>query len=119
MPTVADETCGNAATMYLLAFARMQETTEPQVDEAAVRSKGLPEPTGTDLVSYYLEEVPLERLPLQDVESAVNQFGSAMHMLASATARAYCRWDLPTRETGYETLLPHLNIARYLANVVA
>jgi hypothetical protein len=117
-PSLADETPGNAASTYMLAFGRAQDVPETRADKA-LTSKGLPAPENPDALSYFLEEVPLDRLPAQDVENYLGNWSSSFALLEIATRRDHCRWDLALREQGFEMLLPQLNPARYLSRAAA
>jgi hypothetical protein len=117
-PSLADETPGNAASSYMLAFGRAQDVPETPADKA-VTSKSLPAPENPDALSYFLEEVPLDRLPGQDVENYLANWTSSFDLLAIATRRDHCRWDLALREQGFEMLLPQLNPARVLSRATA
>jgi hypothetical protein len=116
---VADQTPGNAAPMYLLATARTEQVPHRMVDAAVLQQKGLPPADNDDLMHYYLEELPLDKLPQADVEEFLRNYQTAFGFLNSAAQREFCRWDLPTRTQGFETLLPHLNGARHLANATS
>jgi hypothetical protein len=117
-PPLVDQTPGNAASTYMLAFARAQDVPDTSVDQA-VTSKGLPKPETTDALSYFLDEVPLDRLPAQDVENYLANWSTPFALLETATRRDHCRWDLALREQGFEMLLPQLNPARYLSRAMA
>lgn len=118
LPPLADATPGNAASTYMLAFARAQDVPDIQT-EKAVTSKSLPAPENADALSYFLDELPLDRLPTQDVENYLGNWSTPFAQLETATRRDHCRWDLALREQGYEMLLPQLNPARYLGRAAA
>jgi hypothetical protein len=84
-----------------------------------VTSKGLPAPENPDALSYFLEDVPLDRMPKQDVENYLGDWSTSFALLEIATRRDHCRWDLALREQGFEMLLPQLNPARVLSRAVA
>jgi hypothetical protein len=115
LTSVAEQTPGNAASIYLLAFARTEQVEAHPATPEELKRKGLPEPEEEDLLHYFDGQLTLEQLPPQDVEILLSSFSTALQGLDTAARRDYCRWELPTREFGYETLLPHLNPARHLA----
>jgi hypothetical protein len=120
LPGPADQTPGNAAPMYLLASSQAERTMIIPVDPKDLEKKGLPAAdNSTDLRDYFRDEVPLDRLPVADVEALLTNYAQAFQSLDAATRREDCDWNLPIRELGFQTSMTHLNSARNLANTTA
>jgi hypothetical protein len=100
LPPVSVQTPGNAATVYLLAFA-----DGAQIDFAEVEK--------------YLS-MPMERLPRPHVQEYLARYKDALRHLEVAGRRSYCQWQEPLREEGgYETTLWHSRNGRLLSRVLA
>lgn len=113
-----DQVPGNAAPLYLMAMREAARIDVPPVDKNALAGKGLPPTDEGDMMYYYLA-LPLEKLPVKDLEEFMRPYESALVQLDAATQREYCRWELPVRDKGVETLVPYLNDARHLTNVAS
>jgi hypothetical protein len=126
LPDVADETPGNAAPLYLLAFIQAADVPQrvrelaPLGPEEAARYGIPPEKfhPGFDRILLYLE-APLDRLPREEVEQLLANYEPALRNLDLAARREHCRWELPVREHRMGAPLSHLNPARDLVNVAA
>lgn len=119
LPEPADQTRGNAAQIYLLAFGlSAQEHMEAEKIPAGTPTT-LPDGSdATGLDDLYLH-LPLNDLPQQAVEQYLGSFGGMLSFLDQAAQRDHCDWDLDLREQGFAALLPHLNHARGAANHMA
>jgi hypothetical protein len=96
MPEVVEQTEGNAAEAYLLAFSAM------------------PEPWGHDMDDVFVAPVDQLRNRFKDHPTT-----ALLKELDLAARRNYCHWALPLREQGSSLLLPYLNPARDAANRLA
>ena len=119
LPRPGDQTPGNAAPMYLLAASQVEQIEPRGIDAQELARKGLPAAETTELQDYYCNEVPLDKLPVADVELLLSTYSTAFQTLDAATKRDHCDWNLPIRELGFKTSLSHLNGARSLANAAA
>jgi hypothetical protein len=119
LPDPNERTAGNAAPVYLLSFLQALKVPqeERKLDDADAARLGAPEAEKHDRLSFYQYEVPLDRLTDAKVEQFLGKFASALTQFDVAARRDHCDWDLPTRELGFGTLLPHLTSARDLANI--
>lgn len=117
LPDVSDQSAGDAAPLYLSAYLQVPPESVEKLDDDARTRFGVSAqdaPTRTDL---YLS-LPLDRLPLEDVERFLEPFTASLRLLDQAALRDYCRWDMPIREDGFNVPLGHLNQARRLTNVM-
>ena len=116
---LSDRTAGNAAQMYLLAIGAAERAVSTNVPADHPSRKDLGPDQQPDFVDYFLNDVSLEQLAAAagEVDGLLPPTDMTFQSLDAATAREYCRWDFPVRELGFETLLPHLNGSRNLANV--
>jgi hypothetical protein len=119
LPEAASQTPGNGAATYMLAFGRADQVRFDPTGTGSAPTQGAAVPPGEDGLTYYLGDVPLEKLPIDDVEGLMAGWAGPISLLEVAAHRDYCRWDLALREQGYEMLLPHLNPARQLGRAVA
>lgn len=118
LPDPTQRTRGNAATVYLFSFLQALQVPQEgrQLTDADAARMGTPLPGSGDRLDYYLDVVPLERLPNPDVEQFLQKYQNALSQLEVAARRDHCDWDLP-REQGFAILLPHLSPARDLAKL--
>jgi hypothetical protein len=66
-----------------------------------------------------LMEAPLAKLKgSRELEEYLGQHQNVLEMLEIASVRETCNWDLPFREQGFRTLLPHLQALRSAARAV-
>ena len=116
---LSDRTAGNAAPMYLLAISQANGGGITNLPKDHPARKDLGPDEQPDLVEYYLNEVPFEKLAASgdEVDTLLRSFSSTFQAFDVAARREYCRWDLPVRELGFETLLPHLNGSRDVARI--
>jgi hypothetical protein len=112
IPGASERTAGNAAPLYMMALSEVSKATETMVSNPAVASKL--KDNHTDLHNYYLD-LPLEKLSPDEVDGVLRPLDGTFQAFDAATHRDYCHWDFPIRELGFQTLLPHLNGARDLA----
>ena len=102
LPAVADQTPGNAATLYLATFHWAGEIN-------------------ADKTFKELRDVPPDA-PLDLGENAVRMVDGRPFVrenLLLAARRTWCVWDTSFREQGINALLPWLNDARTLANFMS
>jgi hypothetical protein len=118
LPDPGQRTPGNAAPVYLIAMAQARQIKVPEVDAEDLKRKGLPPAEDSDLMYYYFE-LPIERVPVKDLEQFMRPYDPALQTLHVAARREYCRWDLPIREQGLQTPFTHLNDARHLVNLAS
>jgi hypothetical protein len=119
LPDPLERTPGNAAQVYLLSFLQSLQVPPDasKLTDADAARFGIAKPESQDLVTFYLYDVPLERLSDPQVEQFLGKFQNALATLDVAARRDHCEWDLPVREQGFSVLLTHLNPARALTNV--
>lgn len=101
LPDFAGQMPGNAAPIYVVAFAIL-----PQDAAAADRLAAL-------------LSVPLDQLRTKDVAPLLKDYEGAFEQLRLAEQRDHCRWNLPYREQGPRTQLPFLTSSRKLAVALA
>lgn len=101
LPDYAEQTPGNAAPIYVVAFAILP------------RDAGAADRLGA------LLSVPLDQLRAKDVAQLLKDHEGAFEQLRLAEQRDHCRWDLPYREQGPRTELPFLTSSRQLAVALA
>jgi hypothetical protein len=96
MPEYAELVPGNAAPRYLLAFELL--------------------PTSDHLQDFEDEAQPLDQ---EAVRKELTGFNTALEMCRIASLREQCIWDLPIRQQGFQTLLPHLSRFRLAARALS
>ena len=101
LPGLADQTPGNAATVYLMAFGM---TAEVPLDERRMDE---------------LLDASMAELNVEQARKFVEPYHTAISQLELAGRRTCCDWDPTLRENGFDALLPYLNRARQLANVLS
>lgn len=96
---VADRSAGDAATLYMSAVIGWEPSPED---------------------SNNIDE--LLKLPMAELNARISSFHlppGRLEILHIAARREQCNWEMPYREQGFATLLPHLgamrNMARFLA----
>jgi hypothetical protein len=100
LPPVSEQTPGNAATVYLLAFADGAQIDFHQVEK-------------------YLS-MPLDQSTRRKADEYLARYKDAIRHLEVAGRRSYCQWQDPLREEGgFETTLWHSRNGRLLARVLA
>jgi len=100
IPSLGQQTSGNAATQYLIAFELLPHA-----------------PTPDDLDD--LLAAPLKDLDTTKAQAVLNNYLSALKQVEIASNRQLCQWDLPLRQEGINTLLPHLASMRQVARALA
>lgn len=101
LPDFAEQTPGNAAPIYVVAFAILP------------RDAGAADRLGA------LLSVPLDQLQTKDVAPLLKDYQGAFEQLRLAEQRDHCRWNLPYREQGPRTQLPFVTSSRKLAVALA
>ena len=101
LPTVLDQTPGNAAQLYYMAA----QSAPKQEPEAIGRAHSM---TQKEL---------LEMASAPDVKSLFR--GPALRNIEQAARREYCYWDLPIRTEHFRVQLPPLSSFRSLARILA
>lgn len=99
LPAVVEQSAGNAAMVYLTAFA-----AGDQVD--------------FETVEKYLM-MPLDQLPQEKAAAYVARFAGALRLLDVAARRSYCHWDDPIREEGLRMSVEYVRNGRLLGRVLA
>ena len=121
LPPLTERTPGDAAPVYLLAaiLANRQDDpwSKPVTDDDA-RRFGLPAAQGRDWTDLFLD-APLAQIASPDLDKYLGASDSVVKYLEIAGRRETCRWDLPLREQGFSTLLPHLAPLRRAARSVS
>jgi hypothetical protein len=100
LPDAADRVPGNAAPIYLMAF----ELMPPHLDDQPL----------DDWLS-----TPAGQLPKAQVRDYLASFSHKIRGAEMASQREQCWWEIPYRQEGVNTLLPHLNPARSLARILS
>lgn len=119
LPPVVDTITGDAAPLYLLAAGAW-----PQGDANFADKTLTPEEVAKWQVadgaswSTALLEVPLSKLKSPELDRCLANLSGAYPMLQLASLRETCNWNLPIREQGFATLLPHLATLRNVARLV-
>jgi len=103
LPSVLDQTPGNAEPLYYLAA---QLFTDPAKEGFANRL--------SDWIA-----APLGDLPREEVRRALDEHEWTLRELRLATHREWCHWDLPVRSEGLNMGLPALSRFRGLARLLA
>jgi hypothetical protein len=120
LPSLVDQTPGDAAPVYLLAAILANRQDDPwakQVTDADAARFGLPSADGRDWTSLLLD-APLAKLRSADLDQYLAAKASVYAQMEVAGRRETCRWDVPLREQGFSTLLPHLAPLRGAASAV-
>ncbi|HEX4795069.1 MAG TPA: hypothetical protein VH370_14845 [Humisphaera sp.] len=100
LPPLGQQTPGNAATQYLIAFELLPQSATPDdIDD--------------------LLGVPLKDLDTTKTRAALREYASALAQVRIAADRQQCQWDLPLRQEGINTLLPYLARVRQVARALA
>jgi hypothetical protein len=100
LPEPMDREPGNAATVYLMAFADAGRVTlDPSFDA--------------------LQGASVADLDAAKAEALLNAHGTMLAQLSVAAHRAGCDWAPPTRERGLRAVLPYLNPARVAGNLLS
>lgn len=102
LPTMADQTPGNAMALYSLA-------TGQAIGDTDFRKK-------VDKAHKWLE-TPLDKLPREEIREMIP--AHVIRQIELAARRERCHWDLPVREEGFSLLLPSLSTYRHLAWMLA
>lgn len=100
VPDLSEQTPGNAATLYLMAFSTM-----PQLP--------------ADVSLDQLLNGSTVELAADKARKVADTFRATIDRIELAGRRSYCDWDPAYREQGFEALLPFLNSARQVASVLA
>lgn len=117
LPPAMDKVAGDAAPLYLLAAGSWPQGSANFADqqltpEEAAAWNAAPGSTWSSV----LLEAPLPRLKSPELEKCLATMSGTYPMLQLAALREQCNWQLPIRDQGFATLLPHLatlpNIAR-------
>jgi hypothetical protein len=96
LPDTADQTSGNAALAYLLAFAQA--------------------PVDSHL--YALLNTPTNDLRKVGAEEFLSKQDAALRQVHIATSRTECQWDPSFRQLGFAWKADYLNHARWVADVL-
>ena len=121
LPAAADQTPGNAGPLYLQAAGMyVGEQGDKTLTDEEVRKFGLADNKEAQHAwSSLFIELPLEKLRPEPPELMQYLGGTGAYGLLEAAARRdQITWDLPIREQGFSTLLPHLNSMRGLSRRV-
>ena len=111
LPEFIDRTPGNAAPVYLKAILILKDVRMSSEKEKALWD---------DVVAWL--EMPLEKLPQNDVRNALAPFQNVLRQVKLASRRERCDWELPIREQGVDVLailLPEIQASRTIARLIA
>jgi len=116
-----DRVPGNAAPLYLIALGAWpdgkQNFGEQLLTAEQARQWGFNEGEEVTWADVMLK-TPLAKLKSPELDRVLQPLSGAHAMLELASRRERCDWELPLREQGFGTLLPHLNPMRNVASVV-
>lgn len=101
MPDVAEQTAGNAATMYLLASTVCAAVPKETLDRVAA-----------------LNDMKLDALPKEEARQLIERHADLFTQVDIAARRDSCVWDTSLREQSFKALLPHLGYMRWMAHLV-
>lgn len=104
LPSMGEQTPGNAATLYLNAFSIVQSNIDSWTR------------TRSDELDELLDQTP-DAIDAAKAKSF--DFPNTFELLRIAANRSYCNWDPSLNEQGYQALLPYLNYARLTANLLS
>jgi hypothetical protein len=99
LPSASEQTPGNAATQYLLAFYQFPH--EPKWDD----------------IDALLEQ-PIDKLDKAKAKLLLEEYAQSIRQVEIAAYRDQCVWDLPLQDQGINYNLPHLNPLRLIAMVL-
>jgi hypothetical protein len=103
LPTLAEQTPGNAALDYSRALNRdMPRLNQAQVNRA----------------NSWLD-LPLDRLPVKELETTLAEYARALTDLEHAAHREMCDWQLPISREGFSTNLDDFQNLRIPARILA
>lgn len=110
-PTFSEQSPGNAAPLYQRAILLISQQS------ANLESR----------VEYWQKVdqwrvLPLDELPIDEVERVVESHAGALQEATFAARRKYCDWNLPIREHGvdiFSVLLPEIQEMRTVARLLA
>lgn len=97
----------NAAPLYLKTYLHLQERGKQD---------------DVDQIAKWLDETPLDKLPIDDVRKLLSPYESGLADIDVASRRDRCDWELPIREQGadlFAMLLPEAQQARNAARLLA
>lgn len=122
LPRLTDLTAGDAAQLYLQATARFEKDSNSasrKVTDDDARKFGLPSADGTDWSGVFVD-APLAKLrpPSPELDRYLNDQAAVFELVEIAAGRESCRWELPLREQGFHTLLPHLSPMRGISRAL-
>jgi len=109
LPEPMDQTPGNAATAWFLAFEQLsQNALDAKLDAKA-----------SEQILECLD-LPADQFAAAraQTETLLRGCDAIFRSADLAARREQCQWDLPLREEGFDLPLPHLNTARRLANLL-
>lgn len=110
-PTYSEQFPGNAAPLYQRAILLISQKT------AKLES---PNEYWQKIDDWRV--VPLDQLPLDEVEQVVQTYSGALQEASYAARRSFCDWNLPLREHGvdiFSVLLPEIQEMRTVARLLA
>ncbi len=106
LPSLADQTPGNAVLMYYMAQQVMPGTGDSHLAQKR-----------QDQVTKYLE-MPLSELPKQEVSVFLNEYSPVLRQIETGAMREDADWGLPLDE-GVTMMMPSLSSFRQVAKVLA
>jgi hypothetical protein len=120
VPNMLEQTPGDAAPVYLVAatlWTRDSNNSEKPVTGELARRFGLNADEEWTTSSMLLS-APLDKLKSQELDKYLSEQHSVLELIAIAAQREKCQWDMPLREQGFATLLPHLQALRGVSAAV-
>ncbi len=112
LPDAADQTRGNAAQAYLLAI-----TLAAQAPAQVLTSTKAATRDATDSLAFYLDQ-SLDQLDVEGASILVEQYKAALDEVQRAMHCESVDWQIPWRDQGFATVLPHLTGMRQISNVL-
>jgi hypothetical protein len=103
LPTLLDQTPGDAMTMYYTAMDQM----EPAARDEDLQKK----------LSDW-QDLPADRMPWKEARQKCESFTSQIELLDLAARCRTCQWNLPIEKQGISTLLPSLSRWRLAGKMV-
>ena len=100
LPDLVDQTPGDAAPLYLMAFMQ-------------------PKIAGDGDKVYDMLDTPVEKFPVDAAQELLSKYKGNLALIELAARRDRCHWEPPFREQGLATLLPYLNSARFAVQLLS
>jgi hypothetical protein len=106
---------GNAATLYLQVSPDLPSNHRVYAELSPEQKRLWNLQDNHDPITWddaVVRRVPLPQFPAAEVEKLLAEFAGDIALFEQAGFRDRCEWDLPWREQGFATLLPHIQQLR-------